>query len=211
MTKVKWILGILGLMGCIVFLTSCIKPAHPPHARPRPYYHRPAPPPAEEPAPAATGGGTYTNTEKGFSYTIPAGWELVSGDPNTYEVTFMITKDSCSFIANYDPMVKSFPAGASVKASLQQSKEMIEIGKLMAAKRRDQKIKWPDKSKKGFKRVVIGWEIVEAPQKNGFQRIIYQAYDRNNIHYYFNAAASNEKFEYCRPMLRSIIDSIRFE
>ena len=57
---------------------------------------------------------------------------------------------------------------------------------------------------------VIGWELVEAPQKNGFQRIIWQAYDGQNFYMNFDAYSENQDFEAARATLRQIMDSIKF-
>jgi len=148
---------------------------------------------------------TYENKTYGFSFTIPAGWSKQNGEPNSDSVLFMQMpiSNSCSFQFHITPMRKSFPAGASVKASLKAAKEDIKIDKLLSAKRRDDRIK-------NKKAGVIGWEVVEKGKAGGHQRIIYQAYDEKNRYYNLMGAANTEKFETCRPELRKIIDSIKF-
>jgi len=165
------------------------------------------------PGSTATAGGiagsssavTYNNKTYGFSFTIPAGWAKHNGSPDSDSVLFMQvpTSNSCSFQFHITPMRKSFPASASVRASLKAAKEDIQIGKLLSAKRRDDR-------GVNKKRRVIGWEVVEAGKAGGHQRIIYQAYDEKNRYYNLMAAASAGKFERCRPELRKIIDSIKF-
>jgi len=148
---------------------------------------------------------TYENKTYGFSFTIPAGWSKQNGDPNSDSVLFMQVpiSNSCSFQFHITPMRKSFPAGASVRASYKAAKEDIEIDKLLSTKRRNDRIK-------NKKAGVIGWEVVEKGKAGGHQRIIYQAYDEKNRYYNLMGAANTEKFETCRPALRKIIDSIKF-
>lgn len=148
---------------------------------------------------------TYENKTYGFSFTIPAGWSKQNGEADSDSVLFMQApiSNSCSFQFHITPMRKSFPAAASVRASLKAAKEDIGIKKLLSAKRRNDK----GTSKK---RGVIGWEVVENGKAGGNQRIIYQAYDEKNRYYNLMGAAKTEKFETCRPELRKIIDSIKF-
>lgn len=151
---------------------------------------------------------TYTNKDRHYSFTIPVGWAKQSGDVNSDTVLFMkqpISK-TCSFQINMTRMQKDFPAEASVAASLDSALKDIEIDKNLAAKRRDESGLENGQTVQ-FTR---GWELTEKGQKGGHQRIIYQAYDREN--YYFNmmAAAETEHFEECRPDLESIIQSIKF-
>ena len=152
---------------------------------------------------------TYKNDSRNYSFTIPAGWAKQQGDVNTDSVLFMKVpiKSSCSFQIHSTRMRPSFPAETSVRASLKASKEDITIDKLISAKRRDES--GLEKGKKV--RFTRGWEIVEKAKPNTHQRIIYQAYDREN--YMFNmmaAAGTPEKFKECEPELRKIIDSIKF-
>lgn len=51
---------------------------------------------------------------------------------------------------------------------------------------------------------------LEWTVQNGYQRIIYQAYDRENYSLYFAAGAEAAHFEECRPELQQIINSIQF-
>ena len=148
---------------------------------------------------------TYQNKTYGFSFTLPAGWTKQSGEADSDSFTFMRVPiaDSCSFIFHVEPMRKSFPAAAAVNAGVKTGKEDIEIGKLVAVKRRDDKRQ--DKSS------VIGWEIEEKGKKESHKRIIWQAYDSQNRYYNFMTAAYTEKFAACQPDLTNIINSIKFE
>lgn len=152
---------------------------------------------------ALTQATTYKNPARQFEFTIPAGWKLQNGDPAGESVLFMKPGTTWSFQFHLEQMVPSFPRQASVTASLKQAKEMVTIKKYLEARRRDD---GSPKAKCG----VIGWEIVEAPQKNGFQRIIWQAYDGQNFYMNFMAASENKDFAAARATLRQIIDSIKF-
>lgn len=167
--------------------------------------------PAGAPAAATAPGGagtlardtTYKNPARGFEFTVPAGWKLENGDPASESVLFMKPGTSWSFQFHLEQMVPSFPRKSSVDASLKQAKEMVTIKKYQEAKRRDD----GDAKKKCG---VIGWEITEAPQKNDYQRIIWQAYDGENFYMNFMASSENKDFEAARATLRQIMDSIRF-
>lgn len=166
-------------------------------------------------APSAVGGSTgsteavtYKNNDRNFSFTIPAGWSKQSGDVNSDSVLFMqepLSK-TCSFQFNMTRMQTDFPAEASVKASLDSAKKDIKIDKNLSAKRRDES--GMENGKKV--RFTRGWELVEKGKAGGHQRIIYQAYDRQNYYINMMAAANTEHFEECRPTLQKIIDSIKF-
>lgn len=159
--------------------------------------------PAAESGPKGTSSPTtYRNTLRNFQFTIPAGWQVVE-DPNSESVTVMRVGGKRAFLVHIEQMVPSFPRDAAVKAGLKQDKERVTINKLLEAVRRDD-----GSIKKGCG--VIGWEQTEAPQKNGFQRIIWQAYDGDNYYYNFMASTENEDFEAARPELRQIMDSIKF-
>lgn len=156
----------------------------------------------------AVGGGyatpmTFKNTARNFSYTIPAGWEKIQGDPDSESVQFKKVGASWGFTIHITQMLPSFPRKASVEASLKSDRERVQIKQLIEAKRRDD----GDAKKKCG---VIGWEIVEAPQKNGFQRIIWQAYDGENFYMNLMAHSTNEDFAAAQPTLREIMDSITF-
>jgi hypothetical protein len=165
--------------------------------------------------PQATGGSTasteavtYKNKDRNFSFVIPAGWSKQSGDVNSDTVLFMqepLTK-TCSFQFNMTRMQGDFPAEASVKASLDSAKKDIKIDKNISAKRRDES--GMENGKKV--RFTRGWELTEKGKAGGHQRIIYQAYDRQNYYLNMMAAAETEHFEECRPALQKIIDSIKF-
>ncbi len=151
---------------------------------------------------------TYKNKDRDFSFIIPAGWLKQSGDVNSDTVLFMqepLTK-TCSFQFNMTRMQSDFPAEASVKASLDSAKKDIKIDKNLSAKRRDES--GMENGKKV--RFTRGWELVEKGTAGGHQRIIYQAYDRQNYYINMMAAAETEHFEECRPALQKIIDSIKF-
>jgi hypothetical protein len=151
---------------------------------------------------------TYTNKDRHFSFTIPAGWAKQSGDVNSDTVLFMAQplKKTCSFQINMTRMQKDFPAEASVAASLDSATKDIEIDKNISAKRRDESGLENGQTVQFTK----GWELTEKGQKGGHQRIIYQAYDRENYYLNMMAAAETEHFEACRPDLQKIIDSIKF-
>ncbi|MGR8933547.1 MAG: hypothetical protein ACU837_04065 [Gammaproteobacteria bacterium] len=150
----------------------------------------------------------YKNTSRNFSFTLPAGWAKMEGDVNSDSVLFMQqpVSNTCSFQIHITRMQTNFPAEASVKASLKSAKQDIKIGKLLSAKRRDESGKEHGKKV----RFTRGWEIVENGQPGGYQRIIYQAYDRQNYYLNMLGAASTERFAACRPALRQIINSIKF-
>jgi hypothetical protein len=151
---------------------------------------------------------TYKNKDRNYSFTIPAGWSKQSGDVNSDTVLFMqepLSK-TCSFQINMTRMQLDFPAEASVKASLDSAKKDIKIDKNLSAKRRDES--GMENGKKA--RFTRGWELVEKGQAGGHQRIIYQAYDRQNYYINMMAAAETEHFAECRPALQQIIDSIKF-
>ena len=148
---------------------------------------------------------TYDNKTYGFTFTMPAGWSKTTGTPDSDMVLFskMPMTNACSFQFHITAMRKSFPAGASVNASYKAAKEDIAIKKIVSVKRRNQGIK-------NKKASVIGWEIVDNGKSGGYKRIIYQAYDAQNHYFNFTASSSIEKFESCRPELRKIINSIKF-
>jgi len=142
---------------------------------------------------------TYQNKVRPFSYTIPAGWRLESGDPTGDRPVFMKPGTTAAFQFHFTQMVPSFPRKASVDASYKQAMEEKSIGKYLSVKRRDQGS-------------VIGWETIETAEKGsgGFQRIIWQCYDGQNYYYNFMAASEPSQFQQHRAALQGIIDSIRF-
>lgn len=151
---------------------------------------------------------THKNANRKYSFTIPAGWAKQEGDVNGNSVLFMqvpVSK-SCSFQIHMTQMQPDFPAEASVKASLKSAKQEVQMGKLLSAKRRDES--GLENGKKV--RFTRGWEIVESGQAGGHQRIIYQAYDRQNYYLNMMGAALTEHFAECRPVLQQIVDSIKF-
>ncbi|MBM4274762.1 MAG: hypothetical protein FJ134_09945 [Deltaproteobacteria bacterium] len=147
---------------------------------------------------------TFKNTERNFTYTIPAGWKKVSGDPAAGNVQFGKPGTTRFFHVHYTQMVPSFPAKSAVDAGLKTGKEEITIGKLLAAKRKDQ----GGAGKKG----IIGWEIVESRKGGGgsHQRIIWQCYDGDNYYYNFGVVSHPDQFDASKAELQGILDSIRF-
>ncbi|NDY57476.1 hypothetical protein G3N56_12095 [Desulfovibrio sulfodismutans] len=160
-------------------------------------------------SPAASGGKvltqdtTYTNAARNLQFTIPAGWEIVEGSPDSESVGFRNMKTTMGFSFHAEQMVPSFPRASAVTAGLKQDQERVTIKKLLSAKRRDD----GDAKKKCG---VIGWEIVEAPQKNDFQRIIWQCYDGQNFYMNIMAYSENKDFAASEATLRKIMDSVKF-
>lgn len=151
-------------------------------------------------------GGTFRNDDRKFSFTLPPGWEKTAGDPNSDNVTFRRGNTSQHFTFHYTAMSPSFPAGSSVQASLKSAKEDVKLGKNLSAKRRDD-ICGPKDKKVTCAR---GWELIDSG-KGGYQRIIYQCYDRNNFYFNFIASSETGEFAGAQDMLQGIIDSIKFE
>ncbi|MBF0488608.1 MAG: hypothetical protein HQK98_10640 [Nitrospirae bacterium] len=148
---------------------------------------------------------SYTNNTRKFTFTIPAGWEISSGTPDSDNMVFRKTGTTQHFAFQYTQLASDFPAEASVKASLKTAMEDIKHGKNIAAKRRD------DVKKVNGKNVLYarGWELIDAG-KNGPQRIIWQCYDRENFYFNFMASAQSNEFDEAKPTLQKIIDSIKF-
>ncbi len=146
---------------------------------------------------------TYKNPARNFSFTLPAGFEPVK-DPNANDFSVGKPGTRSFFTVHITRMQPSFPAKASVEASLKGAKEDVTIGKLISAKRRD--------DPPGPKPLVIGWEIVESPTGGGgsHQRIIWQCYDGQNYYYNFNASTSPEQFSASKAELQGIINSVKF-
>ena len=146
---------------------------------------------------------TYKN-KRNFSYTVPAGWQKVQGDPAGEKgADFALPGTTVSFTIHINQMVPSFPRQAGVDAGFKQAKEEMTIRKYMAVKRRDQ----------GGKSGVIGWETIETAEKGsgGFQRIQWQCYDKDNYYYNFMTSVNPQQFNQYRAEMQRIIDSIRFE
>jgi hypothetical protein len=148
---------------------------------------------------------TYTHAARRFSYTIPGGWQLTKGDPTGESVSFMLPGTTVGFNMNMTQMVPSFPAKASVDASLKQSKEEVTINKLLSAKRRDD---WDKKKKCG----IIGWEIIESGKGSDteHQRIIWQGYDADNYYFNFMTFSHPREFAQNQALLQGVLDSIKF-
>lgn len=171
--------------------------------------NQPAAAPAAQTAPAESGPEVFSAPrtfvhDRNFQFTIPAGWYLVDGDPEHGEsFSFMKKGTPRGMSGHLEQMVPSFPRAAAVKAGLKQDKERMQINKVLDARRRDD-----GNIKKGCG--VIGWEQTEAPQKNSFQRIIWQCYDGDNYYMNFTTYTANEDFEAARSELREVSDSIQF-
>lgn len=150
---------------------------------------------------------TFRNNERRFSFNIPAGWKRTEGQPNSSGEGFGKPGTTWFFHIHYTQMVPSFPAKASVDASLKTAKEEVTIGKLLTAKRRDQGSAGP--GKKG----IIGWEIMESRKGGGgmHQRIIWQCYDGENYYYNFGVVSHPDQFDKARPEIQRILDSVRFD
>jgi hypothetical protein len=141
---------------------------------------------------------TFRNTERPFSYTMPAGWRLEAGNPTGNRPTFMIPGTTAAFQFHFIQNVPSFPRKAAVDAGYKQSMEEMSIGKYLSVKRRNQGD-------------VIGWEVIETEKGGGgFQRIIWQCYDKQNYYYNFMAASEPSQFPRFRAELQRVMDSIRF-
>lgn len=142
---------------------------------------------------------TFKNSQRPFSYTIPAGWRQESGDPTGKNVVFMRPGTTAGFNFHFTQMVPSFPRKAAVEASYKQAMEEKSIGKYMSVKRRNQGD-------------VIGWETIETAEKGsgGFQRIQWQCYDGQNYYYSFMASVNPQQFAQHRAEMQRIIDSVRF-
>jgi hypothetical protein len=150
-------------------------------------------------AKGSTAAVTYINKTYGFSFTIPAGWNKMSGNPNSKTVLFtqVPISNGCSFQFHIASMGKSFPAKTAVRAAIKKSKEKIATGHYISAKARHEN---------GTR----GWQVVEKGKLGAYKRIIYQAYDAVNHHFTIIASANTEKFDACQPDLEKIINSVKF-
>jgi len=150
---------------------------------------------------------TFRNTDRRFEFTIPAGWMQESGDVQSEQgAVFQKADRTISFNFHMTQMVPSFPASASVTASLKQANEEIQIKKLLSATRRDGGVKAPGTPR------VIGWEVTESEKgSGGFQRIIWQCYDQDNYYFNFMAATEPQHFQSAKAEMQKIIDSIAFK
>jgi hypothetical protein len=154
---------------------------------------------------ASTAATTYSNKERKFHFTILAGWTKVGGDPNSDSAEFRKVGTSQHFLFHYTRMAPDFPAETAVKVSLERAKDEIKQGINIAAKRRDDACL--SKSKALCAR---GWELIDSG-KDGHQRIIWQAYDKESYYYNFMAASDPAEFQGARAALQQVIDSVRFE
>lgn len=142
---------------------------------------------------------TYTNKTYRFSFTIPAGWNKMSGDPDSKSVLFtqIPVSNGCSFQFHISSMGKSFPAKTAISTAIKKSKEQIKTGKYISVKSRNDKR-------------ARGWQLLEKGEAGAYKRIIYQAYDEKNNYYNIMASANTEKFDACEPDLKKIIESVKF-
>ncbi len=219
MRKQVWKLSLAALVGLLVLFTASLVAAQWGVIQQGVDAARGAKEAEKKPAPAQTESGgipnlaqtgevnkapvTYKNTARSFSFTLPVGWEQVK-DANAMDISVGKPGTRSAFSVHMTRMVPSFPAKASVDASLKTAKEEMTIGKLISAKRRD--------DPPGPKPIVIGWEIIESPTGGGgsHQRIIWQCYDGQNYYFNFNASTSPEQFNASRAELQGIINSVRF-
>ncbi len=154
--------------------------------------------------PSAT---VFQNPGRRFQFVLPAGWSHVSGSmEDEGGALFKKAGSPVFFQFHMTPMVKSFPAEASVQASLSQSQEQVQINRLLTAKRRDAG------NRASGSPFVIGWEVVESDQgSGGLQRIIWQCYDQENYYFHFMASTEPAFFPAHRAEMQQIIDSIEFK
>jgi hypothetical protein len=160
-------------------------------------------------APAQSAGSsapvTYSNKARKFHFTIPAGWAQVGGNADSENAQFQKVGGTASFQFHYTSMASNFPAEASVKASLNSAKDEIKRGINLAAKRRD------DKCQSNPKLLCArGWELIDAG-KDGHQRIIWQAYDKDNYYFNFMGASDTAEFQSVRAVLQQVVDSVKFD
>jgi hypothetical protein len=176
----------------------------------------PAPPPAAQATPPVEKELVFKNRSYHFSFSIPQDWQKQSGNPHGDNVLFtqMPVSDSCSFQFNITPMAETFPAEAAVQNGLQAAFRLVKKHQLLAARARNtelkEKVKIKNKEVEKITLLTKGWEITEKPLPKNLQKIIYQAYDRNNRYFKFVAFASSEKFSGCELKLRRIMASISF-
>ena len=219
MRQAGWKLSLAALVGLLVLLTASLVAAQwgliqqgvDAAKGAKQAEQKPTPAPSESggiPNLAQTGAVnkapvTYKNAARNFSFTLPVGWEQVK-DANAMDISVGKPGTRSAFLVHMTRMVSSFPAKASVDASLKTAKEEMAIGKLISAKRRD--------DPPGPKPTVIGWEIIESPTGGGgsHQRIIWQCYDGQNYYYNFMTSTSPEQFNASRAELQGIINSVRF-
>ena len=148
---------------------------------------------------------TYSNKARKFHFTIPAGWAKINGDPDSNTLLLQKVGGSASFQFHYTGMASNFPAEASVKASLNMAKDEVKRGNNIAAKRRD------DKCQSNPKVLCArGWELIDDGH-DGHQRIIWQAYDKDNFYYNFMGASNTPDFQAARATLQEVIESVKFD
>ena len=170
----------------------------------------PTEPAGSSPAPDVrplTAPTVFRNADRRFEFIIPAGWVQESGDVQSEQgAVFQKSDHSITFTFHMTQMVPSFPAAASVSASLTQANEEVQIGKLLSARRRDGGVKAPGTPR------AIGWEVTESEKgAGGFQRIIWQCYDQDNYYLNFMTATEPKKFQAVRAEMQQIINSITFK
>lgn len=142
---------------------------------------------------------TFQNAKRPFTYTIPKGWQQISGDPKGENAVFQRPGTTVSFNFHFTRMGPGFPRQSAVEQSYKRALEEKGMGKYLAVKRRDQG-------------GVLGWETIETPDQcsGGIQRIQWQCYDQDNYYYSFMASSEPSQFPQYRAELQRIIDSVRF-
>lgn len=151
---------------------------------------------------------TFKNTARGFSFTIPAGWQQNAGNINDKRgADYGKPGTTMNFTFRYEQMPPSFPAKSAVEEGYKRAKEDMTIGKIIATKRRDQS--GAGVGKKG----IIGWEMTQTRDggSGSHQSIIWTCYDGQNFNYSFHATAHPDHFNAVRSELQRIIDSVRFD
>ena len=150
---------------------------------------------------------TYTYTDRHFSFSLPVEWTQKNNDINSGNAVFVAQPETktCSFEVNLALMQPNFNAEETVTEALKEATQAIKKGLNLAAKRRDELGMEKGKSVKYAR----GWEVLKKAQ-DGYQGIVYQAYDKENYSLYFSGTAEAAHFEECRPELEKIMKSIKF-
>ena len=149
---------------------------------------------------------TYRNDARNFSYTIPKGWVLNSGDPKGDNASFSKADMSLHFSFHYTAMTDDFPAETSVRESMKQDKQYMEkTQKYILVERKDD-------SAKDDGAGAIGWLHTESATGGGgdHQRIQWQCYDMENWYFNFTANSHPDVFQANEAELMGIIQSIKF-
>lgn len=149
----------------------------------------------------------FKHPTRNFSFTLPKGWSRTSGSMEAGSAAvFKKHGVPVFFQFHFTPMAQSFPALASVEASLLQAEADMEQGKLRSATRRDN-----GENDAGLP-MAIGWMVVEAPgEEDAPQRMIWQCYDRENVYYNFLASTTPALFATHEEELKAVFNSIVFK